>query len=217
MHFYFAVVVYTVLAQDLICGPIGNSDEGAVTRRMDLMFYMNTANPAPCSGNITSWRVCYYGPDSIDFSTYWAAYAVYRRIINSDSSEHYEKISSMFRAVRATGLLAAINSSGKIDGSIQQGGFNCYDDFIDAGASPLAVQAGDVLGACVFDPVDSENYDRRQLDIVGEVEGESLLGMSSSGCTTDTLLSSIPISQLSVVSSRRLHIYANIGMIRSSL
>ena len=211
-HFilFFGVVFYTVLSQD-VCDPIGSSDESAVTRRRDSMFYLNTANPAPCSGNITSWRVCYYGPDSINFSTYWATYAIYQRVISSDSSERYEKISSMFRAVRATGLLAAVDSTGIIDGSIEQGGFNCYDDFINAGASPLTVQAGDVLGACVFDPVNSENYDRHQLDIIGETEGESLLGMSSSGCTTDALPSNIPISQLSMVSSRRLHIYANIG------
>ena len=201
---------YIVLAQD-VCGPIGSSDESEVTSRRDSMFYLNTANPAPCSGNITSWRVCYYGPDSIGFSAYWATYAIYRRIINSDGSERYEEISSMFTAVRATGLLAAVDSTGIIDGSIQQDGFNCYDDFIDTDASPLTVQAGDVLGACVFDPVNSENYDRRQLDIVGETEGESLLGMSTSGCTTDALPSSIPVSQLSMVSSRRLHIYANIG------
>ena len=176
------------------------------------MFYLNTVNPAPCSGNISSWRVCYHGPDSIAFSAYWATYAIYRRIISSDGSERYENISSMFRAVRATGLLAAVDSTGIIDGSIQQGGFNCYNDFIDAGTSPLTVQAGDVLGACVFDPANSENYGRHQLDVVGETEGESLLGMSSSGCTTDALPSSIPVSQLSMVSSRRLHIYANIGI-----
>ena len=176
------------LAQD-ICGPIGNSDESAVMRRQDHMFYLNIAHPAPCSGNITSWRVCYYGPDSIHFSSYWATYAVYRRV-NSDGSDHYEMISSMFRAVRATGLLAAIDSTGVIDGSIQ---------------------AGDVIGACVFDPEDSENFNRRQLDIVGEIDGQSLLGMSSSGCTTDSLPLNIPIYQLSTVSSSHLYLYANIG------
>ena len=204
-----------MLAQDF-CGSIGSSNpESEVASSRDAIFYLNTANPAPCSGTITSWRVCYYGPDSVDFSTYWATYAIYRRItISSDSSESYEKISTIMRAVRATGLLAAVNSTGIIDGSIQSGGFNCYDDFIGAGSSPLTVQAGDILGACVFDPIDSDNYDRRQLDVVGEAEmdGEFLLGMSSSGrCTTDALPSNIPISQLSKVSSRRLHIYANIG------
>ena len=205
-----------MLAQDF-CGPIGSSDaDNAVASNREAMFYLNTANPAPCSGTITSWRVCYYGPNSVDFSTYWATYAIYRRItISSDGSgEHYEKISIVMRAVRATGLLAAVNSTGIIDGSIQSGGFNCYDDFIGAGSSLLTVQAGDILGACVFDPIDGDNYDRRQLDVVGEAEmdGEFLLGMSSSGrCTTDALPSNIPISQLSMVSSRRLHIYANIG------
>ena len=117
----------------------------------------------------------------------------------------------MFRAVRATGLLANIDTTGIIDGAIQQGGFVCYNDSIDTGASPLMVQAGDVIGACVFDPEDSDNFGRRQLDIVGEIDGESLMGMSSSGCTTDALPLNIPVSQLSAISSRRLHLYANIG------
>ena len=206
---------YTVLAQDG-CGSIGSSDaESEATSRRGSMFYLNTANPAPCSGSIASWRVCYYRPEIINFSTYWATYAIYRRVVSSDgSSEHYEKTSNMFRAVRATGLLAAVNSTGIIDGSIQQGGFNCYDDFIDAGDLPLTVQAGDILGACIFDPVDSE-HGRRQLDVIGEIEGEALLGMSSSGCTTDALPSNIPVSWLSMVSSRRLHIYANIGILNN--
>ena len=29
------------------------------------MFYLDTANPANYTGNVTSWGVCYYGPDSI--------------------------------------------------------------------------------------------------------------------------------------------------------
>ena len=193
------------------CGTLGSSDNIAATRRRDHMFYLNTANPAPCSGNITSWRVCYYGPDTIDFSSYWATYAVYRRI-DSDSNGRYERISSTFRAVRATGLLANIDTTGIIDGAIQQGGFMCYNDSIDTGASPLTVQAGDILGACVFDPEDSDNFGRHQLDVVGEIDGESLVGMSSSGCTTDALPLNIPVSQLSAISSRRLHLYANIGI-----
>ena len=99
-----------------------------------------------------------------------------------------------------------------LDGAIQQGGFVCYNDSIDTGASPSTVQAGDVIGACVFDPEDSDNFGRRQLAIVGEIDGESLVGMSSSGCTTDALPLNIPVSQLSAISSRRLYLYANIGI-----
>ena len=193
------------------CGTIGSSDaESPVTTRRDQRFYLNTADPAPCTGNITSWRVCYYGPDSVEFSSYWAVYALYRKV-GSGSNENYERVSETFKAVRATGLLAAIDSTGIIDGEVQEGGFECYEDFIDVDQTPVTVRAGDVLGACILDPVDGENTGRQQLDVVGEITGESLLGRSSSGCTILALPDSMQSNQLSTVSSRRLHIHANIG------
>ena len=69
------------LAQQDTCGPIGNSDVTAATPSRARRFYLNSADPAPCTGNITSWRVCYYGPDDVDDDrgTYWATYAVYIR------------------------------------------------------------------------------------------------------------------------------------------
>ena len=185
------------------------------------MFYLNTANPAPCTGNITSWRVCYYRPvDRRRLRTYWATYAVYRKI-GSGATEQYERVSDMYRAVRATGsLLNVINNRNRnstrfaaVDGEAQDG-FACYNDSIDVGDLPLTVQAGDVVGACVFDPLDSGRVVQYQLDIVGEVNGESLLAMASNaaGCNTETLPSTIPASQLSIIHARRLHLHANIGM-----
>ena len=89
------------LARQESCGPIGNSDETAATPLRDQRFYLNTADPAPCTGNITSWRVCYYGPDDVDNArgSYWATYAVYREMGSGDNVR-YEKVSEMFRAVR---------------------------------------------------------------------------------------------------------------------
>lgn len=49
------------------------------------------------------------------------------------------------------------------------------------------------------------------MDVVGEVSGESLLEMGTSGCSRDDIPSDIPADQLSPVNSRRLNIYANIG------
>ena len=193
------------------CGTIGSSDaERPVTTRRDQMFYLNTANPAPCTGNITSWRVCYYGPDSVEFSSYWAVYALYRKV-GSGSNENYERVSELFKAVRATSSLANFDRTGIIDGEVQEGGFECYEDFIDINQTPVTVRAGDILGACILDPIDGENTGRQQLDVVGETIGESLLGRSSSGCTILALPDSVQSNQLSTISSRRLHIHANIG------
>ena len=195
-----------------VCGQIGRVDEIALATRRDQMFYLNTVNPAPCNGSITSWRVCYYGPNIVEFSSYWATYALYRpRTDSSGNQIRYRRVSVMFSAVQATGLLAAaVNGNGIIDGAIQAGGFHCFNDSMD---TPLTVQAGDILGACVFDPVNANTFSRQQLDIVGEsIPGaSSILGMSSNLCDMDALPTSIESNQLSTILSRRLHLYANIG------
>ena len=201
------------MAQDN-CGSIGSSNEDRLSATRNQAFYLNTANPAPCTGNITSWRVCYYGPnqdlDSDDFRSYWATYAVYRKM-GSGGDERYERVSQLFSAVRATNNLAQLDITGIVDDVIQQQGFNCYDDSV---ASPLTIQAEDVLGACIFDPTDENFFSRRQLDIVGQVDGEeSLLQMGTGGCSTEALPDSIQANQLSNANSRRLHLYANIGMV----
>ena len=54
----------------------------------------------------------------------------------------------MFRAVRAT-----INFGEHVDGVLQKG-FSCYDDSDSINNSTLAIQAGDIIGACIFDPKD---------------------------------------------------------------
>ena len=197
------------LAQDS-CGSIGNSNETALAADRSRRFYLDTANSAPCTGNVTSWRVCYYGPNQGPgerFSRYWATYAVYRKM-GSGADEYYEQVSQLFSAV--TSAVQIIDDSGTIDGVIRQQGFTCYDDTITA---PLTVQAGDIIGACVFNPMNGNFnfFTRSQLDIVGQVSGESLLQMDSGACSITALPTNIQASQLSNVNSRRLHIYANIG------
>ena len=81
----FIIVLCLISAQQEQCrGPIGsNNAETVSTPSSTQLFYLNTANPAPCTGSVMSWRVCYYGPDasainSISLVNYWATYAVYR-------------------------------------------------------------------------------------------------------------------------------------------
>ena len=181
------------------------------------MFYLNTANPAPCTGNITSWRVCYYGPTSTSSTgsrslrSYWATYAVYQKM-GTGADERYVRVSEVFKAVRGS-TFARFREGNVVDGSIDNG-FRCYTDSIDTEASAsVTVQAGDVLGVCVFDPVNNRLLNRRQLDVVGQSShsGSSLLATTTDGCSMDTLPSDIPASQLSILNSKRLHIYANLG------
>ena len=124
---------------------------------MDRRFYLDVNNPATCNGTITNWTVCYYGRSDSRFNSYWATYAAYQSV----DSGSYERVSEMFRAVRIT--------TGFGDGAdgLHQIGFNCYTDFIDTGDSPLTISAGDIIGACVFNPQDADGFDRRPLNIVG--------------------------------------------------
>ena len=194
------------------CGSIGDSDQRELNARTDQRFYLDINNPATCTGTITSWRVCYYGPDTVRSGSYWATYAVYRRM-GSGGDERYVRVSQLFSAVRAHSSLIG---TGVVDGLVQEDVYFCYNDSIDAGALPLTVQAGDVLGACVFNPVNVDGDNRRQLDIVGETSGSSLLGMNDNGCTTEAIPSNIPTNQLSNRNNRRLHLFANIGMKQST-
>ena len=198
-----------------MCGLVGNSNETRLTARRDRKFYLDVEHPAPCAGNVTSWTVCYYPPDSVENnSTYWAFYAVYRRNV-SENGEHYERVSDTFTAVRSSQNFL---NGPIVDGGIVAREFNCYNYTISNGDSSMTVEAGDVLGACVFDPPDTANAVRRQLDIVGEVEGESLLQMNKAGCIFTGRGWEIPLSvSPRPVSSRRLHLYANIGNGLSSL
>ena len=200
------------------CGTIGNSDETRLSARRDQRFYLDVDHPAPCAGNVTSWTVCYYAPNSVaDNGIYWALYAIYRRNV-SENGEHYERVSNTFTAVRSG---QDFLNGPVVDGGIIGEEFNCYNDTIDNGDSSLTVEAGDVLGACIFDPRDTWGVVRRQLDIVGEGGGESLLEMNKDGCIFTGWGWKIPLSversPLSTMSSRRLHLYANIGNGLSSL
>ena len=90
--------------------------------------------------------MCYYGPNSLNSdASYWATYALYRET----STGQYERVSS---AVRTNGFVARRNDPE--DGDIQQGGFVCYND--STGDQPVTIQAGDIIGVCIFDPQDRD-------------------------------------------------------------
>ena len=182
---------------------IGRNDMSEQDVRTDQRFYLDVNNQATCNGTITNWTVCYYGRS--DSGSYWATYAIYRRM-GSGEDESYENVSELFRAVRTT-----LNIADDADGPNQEG-FNCYTDLIDTGDLPLTIRAGDIIGACVFDPEDADGFDRRQLNIVGEVpggRGESLM-RNDIKCTMDYIPSSILQTDLRRQNNRRLHIYANV-------
>ena len=74
---------------------IGKNDDSTLSERTDRRFYLGVNNPATCNGTITNWRVCYYGRSDSGLSSYWASYAVYRRM-GSGGDESYVKVSELF-------------------------------------------------------------------------------------------------------------------------
>ena len=142
--------------------------------------------------------MCYYEPTVGDNNdNFWATFAVYRRVGSVGDIIHYERVSTSFTAERSN----IIDNNGKID-------LMCYNE--NFGGSQLAIQAGDVVGACVFERR-SFFRNRLPLDIVGEFEGNQQYFLLQTDCNIlNELPSEISTSQLSTVSSRRLHLYANI-------
>ena len=182
----------------LCSSPIGTDNETEFTTVRDHSFYLNTAHPAPCSGTITGWRYCYYRPSVLneDIDVYRTSMAVYRKMLDEDSGSYtYERVSSIFS------ITEDINS--------HESSFMC--DILDV--TDFTIEAGDVVGACIFDPIDSDVRFRNQLDIVGQVSGHSLLQMNDvSACASglNRLPMTVSDNMLSTIDSRVLHLYADI-------
>ena len=195
-----AVQVHLLSAQDsATCGVIGTNNQTEFTAERDLRFYLNTASPAPCNGTITSWRYCYYGPGNVFFASYRVTFAVYRRM-SSDSGEFYQRVSDVFTAVRYGYFSPYISR-----------GFNCHNIF-DLGDEDVEVQAGDIVGACIFDPENALIFINSQLDVIGDANGYSLHVMNDvSDCDFGEIPSTVEDSALREVSSRILHIHAEIS------
>ena len=197
-------VTGSAFSSDQCNSSLGTDDEslGDFTAVRDHSFYLNTAHPAACSGTITSWRYCYYVPSIVSVTEdvrYRTSFAVYRRMTDSDNGSYiYDRVSGVYSIIIKEEDLS-YNSS-----------YVC--GILDDDGS-FTVEAGDIIGACIFDPVDSDTRVRKQLDIVGEASGYSLLQMSDvNDCTAglNRIPSSISNSMLSVVDSRILHLYADI-------
>ena len=175
-----------------VCTPIGTNNQRRFTAVRDSRFYLNTAHPAPCGGTINRWRYCYYRPSNTNDRDYRATFAVYR-IVGTGDSISYKRVSNVFTVSRNRN-------------QIRSRAFRC----INFNVNGFTIEAGDFVAACVYDPADT-NQVRRQLDIVGGTTGYSLMQMSDvSQCGDNSLPSNISNSQLSIVNSSILHLYATI-------
>ena len=191
---YLFVVFHVEVKGQQCPGPIGTNNKTAFTVDRTHMFYLNTAAPAPCSGTVARFTYCYYRPPSNEIvNNHYATVAVYRKENFENGSFYYARVSDMDVIRRRK---SQVNDNGN---------FDC----LDLNNPDFEVEAGDVVGVCIFDP-DGPGGNRRQLDLIGQTSGYSLMGRSADGCSRTTIPSTISSSQLSVISQRILHIYADI-------
>ena len=195
-------IVQSIFHVEVNCqctAPVGTNNEIAFTAERKESFYLNTAHPAPCNGTINSWRYCFYNPSTSIYNNriYSTSFAVYRAVGTGDSA-HYLRVSN----------ITTVSWHGSEINRSQN--FNCYNVSVNA----FTIEAGDIVGACVYDPEDTQI---RQLDIVGRVAtGYSLMRTDNGFSQCEySLPSNISRNQLSNRKSRILHLYANItGMLK---
>ncbi len=171
----------------------------------DESLYLNTVNPSDCWGTIQEIDFCYYSP-SINLrdgnSVYQAVFGIYRSSQASDGSIVYNLVSDIFTIQRTQ---SQVDSDLDYDDGEYDDDNRCRSFDL---ANPVIVNPGDILGACIFDPTESNIH---QLDIVRETNDndEILLTAATTGCSSSSLPQTI--SDYTMVEERILHLYANIS------
>ena len=137
-------------------------------------FYLDIGNRACCSGNITSWRVCYYTPDPgqldiEDYGLYRVKYAVYRR-----NGMDYIQVSNLtfnftLDQEELSGHWQKRNTSINEDSPTGET-LDCYDMPLN---TSFAVRAGDIIGACVVSGPDLDDSSHSNVQRLSEVNNQS--------------------------------------------
>ena len=211
-RFLIVIVVATAAAVILHCTSIilaqdfcGVTDDTRFQVDATEMFYLDVDHPICCSGKITNWRVCYYGPAANDDSKpYRVKYAVYRPNVTESNDTEYHLVPGSNRST-------TIRRRGSNNKFYTSRSFYCYKQSLDT-RSHVVTEEGDVVGACVVDP----NGGMKQLNIVSKVSGQppdsvQLLGTKQyiNLCKEGTNIPiSITLNQLSVIDSTKLHLGA---------
>ena len=164
----------------------------------NLRFYLNTLNPAPCSGNVTTWEYCYYSP-STEGDEYWASFGIYKLV-----ESNYQLVSDKFRIIIP-------------NDEIGSSSFTCRTF-----TTPpvITIQQGDVVGACVHDVIrGSFGGTRAQINLAGrstadysllEVPVDGMDGTCNDGNNV-AVPDMVSTDDLSDSLSTILHLYAQIG------
>lgn len=114
-----------------VCGNIGNNNETELSVYDEDRFYLDMNHTACCTGDILSWKVCYYGPEAdrcgpsrSNDEYYFVKYAVYRR--KNGTNYIHQVANSTFNIT----LIRRESDRKKRDDYDDQisTGFNCYNN-----------------------------------------------------------------------------------------
>ncbi len=185
---------------------MGKARTGNMRNRAENEFYIDRGNCAECAGMITSISYCFHRL-SVGISLpheLLATVAVYTPA-SSDPNEEMFMVSST----------PIVISKSANDYTIDLGSadFTCSELSL---TQPVSVAVGDVLGACLFDPPDSDGVARYRLDLVSRASGEDLRrtdthSSNPAGCSATSVPSSLSGSNSRDSTSRSLHLWAKIG------
>ncbi|XP_064386563.1 probable LIM domain-containing serine/threonine-protein kinase DDB_G0287001 isoform X2 [Halichondria panicea] len=196
------------------CGTVGRvSTTRTGDNRVENEFYINRGNRAGCAGMITSLSYCFHRPPgNVPVANeYLTTVAVYRPASTDTDENVFMNVSSPI-TIQKSATEVQTELTGDTDD------FVCSDLTLD---QPVAVLAGDVLGACVFNPPDRIGVTTYRLDIVSRGNNEDLVRTSTDpGIPTGCGANVVPSSFVEGTSgtgrtstSRSLHLWANIELV----
>ena len=179
-----------------VCGVIG-TDSGEFDIDTAHGFYLNTQDPSPCNGTVNEFQYCYYRSSSFALGGYDFTFAVFRET----SPGSYSAVSEAY----TTGRTLTNHNLGS-------GDFACARFEV---MNQIQVQAGDVMGACVYDPPNTGGLSgvRVELNVVGGNAGNDryLMMTENAGCGDFNVPSPVTVSGLTRIDSHVLHISASIS------
>ena len=177
-----------------------NHQEYEAEQRVGGRLYLNTDNPAQCSGFIMQLEYCYYPPDDELQTFYHIYFGIYRREFNRQRNVQYQLLQQ--RIIPLSGFV-----NGFISGLDEEFSCTTLNNIIPA----IRIQKGDIIGACLprINSLDVVS------DISNEEEDDSEEGLNAnlhyieSDCEhIFAIPSTIDECDTRVQESRILHVYA---------
>ena len=187
------------------CPSFGTDQSSRLSKSSEERIFMNFEAPSQCTGNVTSWRFCYYRNINDDFDEisnsrdFEAVFLIYRR--ESMTSDNYVTVVG---SVREKALQWSV---------VQSSRFTCMDEVLSP-EEYFEIQQNDIVGACIKDV--GSDY---PLLLVGTSSGSNfqtyqLDRRGYQDCTSvRTNIVDTSHSSFRQRSTSTLHLFANIGKI----